>query len=81
VRAFKWFDGAWRGFAPKRWVLEDESGLAAVASCGGGDDAGDWLRDGCAQRLSYLHTTGLRGGLLINFRVPVLRMGLKRLVL
>ena len=33
------------------------------------------------QVLSYLHTTGLRGGLLINFRVPVLRMGLKRVVL
>ena len=32
------------------------------------------------QALSYLHTTGLRGGLLINFRVPLLRMGLKRVV-
>ena len=32
------------------------------------------------QVLSYLHTTGLRGGLLINFRVPLLRMGLKRVV-
>ena len=32
------------------------------------------------QVLSYLHTTGLRGGLLINFRVPLLRMGRKRVV-
>jgi GxxExxY protein len=34
-----------------------------------------------AQVLSYLKTTGLRGGLLVNFRVPVLRQGLKRIVL
>jgi GxxExxY protein len=34
-----------------------------------------------AQLISYLTTTGLRGGLLINFRVPVLSRGLKRLVL
>jgi GxxExxY protein len=34
-----------------------------------------------AQLLSYLRTTGLRGGLLINFRVPVLHSGLKRVVL
>ena len=34
-----------------------------------------------AQLLSYLRTTGLRGGLLINFRVTVLRSGLKRVVL
>jgi GxxExxY protein len=33
-----------------------------------------------AQLISYLHSTGLRGGLLINFRVPALRMGLKRIV-
>ena len=33
------------------------------------------------QLLSYLHATGLRGGLLINFRVPLLKMGLKRIVL
>jgi len=34
-----------------------------------------------AQLISYLKTTGLRGGLLINFRVPVLRDGIRRLVL
>jgi GxxExxY protein len=30
---------------------------------------------------SYLKAAGLRGGLLINFRVPVLKAGLKRVVL
>ena len=34
-----------------------------------------------SQLVSYLRTTGLRGGLLINFRVPVLRQGLRRVVL
>jgi GxxExxY protein len=34
-----------------------------------------------AQVMSYLKTTGLRGGLLINFRVPILKAGLKRVVL
>ena len=34
-----------------------------------------------AQLTSYLRTTGLRGGLLINFRVPVLKAGLHRIVL
>jgi GxxExxY protein len=34
-----------------------------------------------AQVISYLRTVGLRGGLLINFQVPELRMGLKRIVL
>ena len=34
-----------------------------------------------AQLISYLRTTGLKGGLLINFHVPVLRSGLKRVVL
>jgi GxxExxY protein len=34
-----------------------------------------------AQLISYLRTAGLRGGLLINFRVPVLQRGLRRVVL
>lgn len=34
-----------------------------------------------AQLISYLRTLGLRGGLLINFHVAVLRAGLKRVVL
>jgi GxxExxY protein len=33
-----------------------------------------------AQLLSYLKATGLRLGLLINFNVPVLKDGIKRLV-
>jgi hypothetical protein len=31
--------------------------------------------------ISYLKTTRLQGGLLINFRVPVLKAGLQRVVL
>jgi GxxExxY protein len=34
-----------------------------------------------AQVISYLKTMGLRGGLLINFRVRVLKDGLRRIVL
>jgi len=34
-----------------------------------------------SQVISYLKTTGLKGGLLINFNVPVLKAGLQRIVL
>jgi len=34
-----------------------------------------------AQLISYLRTTGLKGGLLINFRVSLLKDGLRRIVL
>lgn len=34
-----------------------------------------------SQLISYLRTLRLRAGLLVNFRVPVLRQGLKRVVL
>ena len=34
-----------------------------------------------AQVTSYLKTAGLRAGLLVNFRVPVLKQGLRRIVL
>jgi GxxExxY protein len=34
-----------------------------------------------AQLISYLRTTKLRGGLLINFRVPLLKQGIVRVVL
>jgi GxxExxY protein len=34
-----------------------------------------------SQLISYLRATRLRAGLLINFRVPSLRLGLKRVVL
>ena len=34
-----------------------------------------------AQVLSYLKATGLRVGLLFNFRAPVLRQGMRRVVL
>ena len=34
-----------------------------------------------AQLLTYLKLTGLRVGLLINFNVPILKKGIKRLIL
>lgn len=34
-----------------------------------------------AQVISYLKTTNLRAGLLLNFRVPVMRQGIRRVVL
>lgn len=34
-----------------------------------------------SQLISYLRTLKLRGGLLINFRVPLLKQGLRRIVL
>lgn len=34
-----------------------------------------------AQLLTYLKLTGLRLGLLINFNVPVIKQGIKRMVL
>jgi GxxExxY protein len=34
-----------------------------------------------AQVISYLRTTGLKGGLLVNFRVRLLKDGLQRIVL
>ena len=33
-----------------------------------------------SQLVSYLHGTGLRAGLLINFRVPILKHGIRRVV-
>jgi len=33
-----------------------------------------------AQLISYLKTTGLHAGLLINFRVPLLKEGIRRVV-
>jgi GxxExxY protein len=33
-----------------------------------------------AQLISDLKTAGLRGGLLMNFRAPTLRQGLRRIV-
>ena len=35
----------------------------------------------CAQVISYMKTAGLRAGLLLNFRAPTLRQGLRRFVL
>jgi GxxExxY protein len=35
----------------------------------------------CAQVISYMKTAGLRAGLLMNFRAPTLRQGLRRFVL
>lgn len=34
-----------------------------------------------AQLLSYLRLSGLRLGLLINFNVPVIKNGIKRIIL
>jgi GxxExxY protein len=34
-----------------------------------------------SQVISYMRTTGARAGLLINFKVPILKQGIRRLVL
>jgi GxxExxY protein len=34
-----------------------------------------------AQIISYLRVTGVRVGLLVNFNVPILRQGIRRVVL
>jgi GxxExxY protein len=33
-----------------------------------------------SQLVAYLHGTGLRAGLLVNFRVPMLKQGIRRVV-
>jgi GxxExxY protein len=46
----------------------------------GGTDSGNFAGRSSAQVLTYLKLTGLRVGLLMNFNVTSLRLGLRRFV-